>query len=212
MMEPVVHIIDDDVPFLSAVCRLMRASGFRVRAFHSAGDFLAQLDPNTAGCALVDLQMNELDGFELQAALARSQNPLPVVFLTGHGDIRSSVRAMRGGAEDFLEKRASKEELLSAVRRAIARDAGERRARARQRELATRFEGLSQRELEVLTHVVQGKLNKQIAADLSIHERTVKLHRSAITRKLGVRSAAQLARLTHTVGLFPPGPTFPKGQ
>ena len=151
-----------------------------------------------------------MNGLDLQSALARSGNPLPLLFLTGHGDIPSTVRAMRGGAEDFLEKRAPKEKLLDAVRRALARDAREREERARQRELRARFDALSERELEVLSHVVQGRLNKQIAADLGIHERTVKLHRTAITTKLGVQSVAELTRLTEEAGIFTASaPTFP---
>jgi len=154
--------------------------------------------------------MPEMNGLDLQAALARTRNPLPVLFLTGHADIPSSVHAMRGGAEDFLEKRAPKENLLDAVRRALARDAREREEQARRCCLHARFDALSTREREVLGHVVQGRLNKQIAGDLGIHERTVKLHRTAITTKLGVPSVAELTRLTQEAGLFPePPPTFP---
>lgn len=207
---PTVHVVDDDASFLAAVSRLLRASGFVVRTFSSAGDFLAQRDADAAGCVVADLQMPGMDGLELQAALARTHNPLPVLFLTGNGDIPSTVCAMRGGAEDFLEKRAAKEKLVDAVRRALARDAREREARGRQRELRARLDALTERELEVLGHVVRGRMNKQIAADLDIHERTVKLHRTAITTKLGVPSVAELTRLAQEAGVF--GPTFPKGQ
>jgi FixJ family two-component response regulator len=151
---------------------------------------------------VADLQMPEMNGLDLQAALARTHNPLPILFLTGQGDIPTSVRAMRDGAEDFLEKTAPKEKLLAAVKRALDRDTRERAKRARQRELRMRFDALSEREREVLGHVVQGKLNKQIADDLGIHERTVKLHRTAITTKLGVPSVAELTRLTQEAGLF----------
>ena len=161
---------------------------------------------------LADVRMPGMNGLELQSALARSSNPLPILFLTGHGDIPSSVRAMRDGAEDFLEKRAAKADLLEAVKRALARDAREREARNRQRELRARFGTLTAREFEVLGHVVRGKLNKQIAGDLGIHERTVKLHRTAITTKLGVQSVAELTRLTDEAGLLTESkPTFPKG-
>jgi two-component system response regulator FixJ len=154
-----------------------------------------------------------MNGLDLQSALARTRNPLPTLFLTGQGDIPSSVRAMRGGAEDFLEKSAPKEKLLDAVKRALARDEREREERARQRDLRARFDALSERELEVLGHVVQGRLNKQIADDLGIHERTVKLHRTAITTKLGVPSVAELTRLTLDAAIFTASaPTFPKGQ
>jgi len=211
--EPIVRIVDDDPSFLVATSRLLRASGFAVKTFSSASDFLAQRDTDSPGCVVADLQMPGMNGLDLQSALTRSHNPLPILFLTGHGDIPSSVRAMRGGAVDFLEKRAPKEKLLDAVRRALARDAREREERARHRELRARFDALSQRELEVLSHVVQGRLNKQIAGDLGIHERTVKLHRTAITTKLGVQSVAELTRLTLEAGIFEASATtFPKGQ
>ena len=138
--EPTVHIVDDDALFLAAVSRLLRASGFAVRTFGSASDFLAQRVEDAPGCVLADLRMPGMNGLELQSALARSANPLPILFLTGHGDIPSSVRAMRDGAEDFLEKRASKAHLLEAVRRALARDTGylaTREARITGRQLAT---------------------------------------------------------------------------
>lgn len=200
---PTVHIVDDDAPFLAATSRLLRASGFAVRTFASAAEFLAARESDDApGCVLTDVQMPGMTGLELQAALARAHHPLPILFLTGHGDIPSSVRAMREGAEDFLEKRAPKEQLLGAVRRALERDAREREARERQRELRARFDLLTKRELEVLAHVVRGQLNKQIAGDLGIHERTVKLHRTAITMKLRVQSVAELTRLVDEAGLF----------
>ena len=211
--EPTVHIVDDDASFLAATARLLRASGFVVRTFASAADFLAQRKDDAPGCLVTDVRMPGMNGLELQAALAQSGNPLATLFLTGHGDIPSSVRAMRDGAEDFLEKRAPKEQLLEAVTRSLARDAREREARARQRDLRARFDALTPREFEVLGHVVQGRLNKQIAGDLGIHERTVKLHRTAITTKLGVQSVAELTRLTDEAGLFTTSaPTFPKGQ
>jgi len=209
----VVHIVDDDVSFLAAVSRLLRANGFSVKTYSSAQKFLAQRDADAPGCVLADLQMPEMSGPDLQAALAQTSNPLPILFLTGHGDIPSSVQAMRDGAEDFLEKRAPKEKILDAVTRALARDSREREARDRQRELRALFDTLTEREREVLSHVVQGRLNKQIAGDLGIHERTVKLHRTAITTKLKVQSVAELTRLTQEAGIFPePVPTFPKGQ
>ena len=157
--------------------------------------------------------MPQMNGLDLQSALALTGNPIPILFLTAHGDIRSTVQAMRDGAEDFLEKTAPKTELLDAVTRAIARDRQERNARVRQSELRALFDTLSERELEVLSHVVRGRLNKEIAWDLGIHERTVKLHRTAITTKLRVQSVAELTRLTQEAGIFQESmPTFPKGQ
>jgi FixJ family two-component response regulator len=197
----IVHIVDDDASFLAATARLLSASGFAVKTFDSAGEFLAQCGPDARGCVIADLQMPGLDGLALQSALARSSNPLPLLFLTGAGDIPSSVRAMRLGAEDFLEKRAPRNELMDAVRRALARDRQERAQRAGQQMLQARFDTLSEREREVLSHVLRGRLNKQVADDLGINERTVKLHRSAIMSKVGVRSVAELARLAQDAGV-----------
>lgn len=202
LREGNVFVVDDDESFLVSVSRLLRAVGYTVQVFASAGDFLSQLPPDATGCLITDLQMPETDGLQLQTALAKSPNPLPVVFLTGEGDIPSSVRAMRGGAEDFLTKRATKESLLAAVERALARNAEERRLRGRQRDLRALFNRLSVREREVLSHVIRGQLNKQIAATLGINERTVKLHRTNLTRKLEVQSVAELTRLAEESGLF----------
>jgi FixJ family two-component response regulator len=211
-VAPIVHIVDDDTSFLIAIARLLRAHGFCVKTYSSAHEFLAQRAADTPGCVLADLQMPKMNGLDLQSALSQTPNPLPILFLTGHGDIPSTVRAMRDGAEDFLEKRAPKKKLVDAVTRALARDFREREVRAQQRELRTRFDTLTERELQVLSHVVQGRLNKQIAGDLGIHERTVKLHRTAITSKLKVQSVAELTRLTQEAGIFSePVRTFPKG-
>ena len=201
MSEPIVHVVDDDGPFLLAMSRLLRASGFAVKTYVSASDFLAERDEDAPGCVVVDLQMPEIGGLDLQAALARAPHPLPLLFLTGHADTASTVQAMRGGAEDFLEKRAPKEQLLDAVRRALARDARERVERSRHDEVHHRFETISPREHEVLGLVLQGRLNKQIAGDLGIHERTVKVHRKSIMTKLGVRSVAALTRMTQEAGM-----------
>jgi FixJ family two-component response regulator len=196
-----VFIVDDDASYLKSASRLLRASGYTIQAFDSGKDFLGQLRPEMRGCVIADLQMPELNGLELQEALSKATNPLPIIFLTGQGDIPSSVRAMRRGAEDFLTKDAPKEELLAAVERALARDTQERCHREHLEKLRGRFATLSSREREVLTHVLLGKLNKQIAADLDINERTVKLHRTNITRKLGVQSVAELTRLAKEAGI-----------
>ena len=202
MTEPlsIVRIVDDDVSFLRAVARMLRASGFVVKTYASASEFLARPELDVPGCVLVDLQMPGLSGLDLQEALAKAGHRLPVIFLSGNGDIPTTVQVMRGGAEDFLTKLAPKEELIDAVKRALARDARERAERARLAGLRAPFAALTPRELEVLKHVVQGRLNKQIAYDLGIHERTVKLHRTAITTKLGVHSTAELTKLWIEVG------------
>src|SRR5215469_11135908 len=197
-----VFVIDDDASFLKSVSRLLSAVGYAVHAFQSAEEFLSRLPLETSGCVVADLQMPGMDGLKLQQALAKTANPLPIIFLTGRGDIPSSVSAMRSGAEDFLTKRAPKEDLLAAVERALARELTERRERGRMEGLRQRFGDLSERELEVLGHVVRGKMNKEIAADLNINERTVKLHRTNITRKLKVHSVAELTRLADEARLF----------
>jgi len=193
--EGTVFVVDDDASFRAAISRLLRAAGHQVKVFASASEFLQALPATGSGCVVADLQMPGLSGLDLQAALAGSGNPLPVLFLTGHGDIPTSVQAMRLGAEDFLTKLAPRKLLLEAVNRALARDARERAERARVQGARARFETLTEREREVLEHVLRGQLNKQIAGDLGIHERTVKLHRTAITNKVGVQSVAELTQL-----------------
>jgi len=200
-----VFLVDDDASFLRATARLLRAAGFNMAVHNSAAEFLAALKPEAAGCVVTDLSMPGMDGLALQAALQQAGNPLPIVFLTGHGDIPTSVQAMRQGAEDFLTKRAPKEDLLAAIQRALERDARERARRDNLRALRQRFEALTEREREILRHVVQGQHNKQIAAELNIHERTVKLHRTGITTKLGVHSVAELTRLVEEAGGVPDG-------
>ena len=200
LSTPTVFLVDDDASFLRSVARLLGASGLLVKPFSSATAFLKQHPPEAAGCVVADLQMPGMNGIELQDALAKSGNPLPIVFLTGQGDISTSVKAMRHGAEDFLTKLASKEELLAAVKRALDRDAREREIRIRRRELSARFETLTPREREVLTHVLRGQLNKQIAADLGVDERSVKRHRTSLMAKLQVQSVAQLAQLAAEAG------------
>ena len=194
-----VFIVDDDTSFLATMSRWLRAFGYAVESFTSAADFLAQRPMEAAGCVVADLQMPGMDGIALQEALAQSVNPLPIVFLTGHGDIPTSVQAMRSGAEDFLLKTASKEDLLAAIERALTRDLYEHRARRRQRELMLHFAKLTPRENEVLAHVLQGQLNKQIAADLGIDERSVKRHRSSVMAKLDVKSVVELTQLADEV-------------
>ena len=192
--SPVVSIVDDDRSFLTSVSRLLRVAGYSVKTFSSAEEFLAQIN-DAPGCVIVDLRMHGLNGLDLQLALAGQAHACPIIFLSGAGDIATTVRAMRQGAEDFLTKDAPKEDLLEAVERALARDALQRVQRIHLQELRDRFAALTPREYEVLQHVVRGQLNKQIAADLGITERTVKLHRTAMTIKLRVRSVAELTRL-----------------
>lgn len=193
--EPIVFVVDDDRSCLTSVGRFLRAAGYPVMCFTSAKDFLKQRPAQARGCVVVDLRMPDMDGMTLQAALMNSDSPLPTVFLTGHGDVPTSVKAMRGGAEDFVTKTAPRELLLAAIERALTRDAREQMARTRRREVRERFASLTPREGQVLAHVLNGRLNKQIAADLGMAERSVKRHRTSLMSKLGVDSVAELVRL-----------------
>lgn len=197
----IVYVVDDDPSILRALARLLRAGGHAVSAFRSPQDFLARHDAAVPGCIVLDLAMPGLNGLELQAALAATGCQRPIVFLSGHGDVPSSVRAMKAGAVDFLTKPVSEQDLLAAIGRAIESDRAMRRARAELRAIGERLDTLTPREREVLRHVVSGQLNKQIAADLGTVEKTVKVHRSRVMEKMGVRSLADLVRLTERIGL-----------
>jgi len=196
-----VFVVDDDPSFLTSMSRWLNAFGYSVESYSSAMDFLTQRPKQAAGCVITDLSMPGVDGMDLQHALAQSGNPLPIIFLTGAGDIPASVKAMRYGAEDFLLKTAEKEAILDAVERALARDIFERHQRRHQRGLRQRFEQLTQRQSQVLTHVLRGELNKQIAAELGIDERSVKRHRANMMKNLQVNSVAELARLAVEAGV-----------
>ena len=196
-----VFLVDDDPSILRALTRLLRAGGHQVSAFRSPRDFLAQHDAAVPGCVVLDLAMPGLNGLELQTALAAAGCQRPIVFISGHGDVPSSVRAMKAGAVDFLTKPVSEENLLAAIQRAIERDRLMRDARAQLQAIGERLNRLTPREREVLQHVVAGQLNKQIAADLGTVEKTVKVHRSRVMEKMGVRSLADLVRMAERVGL-----------
>jgi two-component system, LuxR family, response regulator FixJ len=189
-----VYFVDDDEFFLNTYSQILRRAGLDVLTYLSAEELLKDLKPDTMGCILADLDMPMMNGLCLQKAIQQSSNPLPFVFLTACGDIPSSVQAMRYGAEDFLTKGSSKDVLITAIHRAFARNEEERVARAKKSNTRQMLALLTDREREVLKHVIQGKLNKQIADDLSIHERTVKLHRTSITTKLGMPSVAELTK------------------
>jgi len=210
MSDVAIFLVDDDEGFLTATSRMLKAAGFKIHAFGSATGLLGHVNDATRGCIVADLNMPEIDGLELQGRLTRSDISMPIVFLTGQADIPSTVRAMREGAVDFLEKHATKEQLLGAIKTALERDAAGHAARMRQQELRARFDRLTKREREVLQYVVSGKLNKEIAAALDINERTVKLHRTAVTTKLGVHSVAQLTMLAREARLF--ADDVPKGR
>jgi FixJ family two-component response regulator len=189
---PTVHVVDDDDSFRTAISRLLRTSGYEVKAYGSAGEFLLERPPHGPGCLLLDLHMPGPNGLELQEAITRRGDGLPVIFLTAHGDVRKTVRAMRQGASDFLTKPVQREELLAAVRSALDRQKQDESTAGWRRELAARYALLTPREREVLERVVKGALNKQIAAALGMTERTVKAHRAKIMQKMRVDSLAEL--------------------
>jgi len=205
MVDPrfVIFLVDDDPAVLKALTRLLSTSGYEVRAFSSSTEFLARHDPSVPGCAIFDVFVPGLGGIELLAALRADGVERPVIFITGVGDIQMAVQAMKAGAVDVLTKPVKRCELLKAVAVAAAKEA---RTRDIRRELASindRMSRLTPREREVLTHVIAGKLNKQIAAALGTVEKTVKLHRGRMMQKLGVRAVADLVRITERAGIQP---------
>ena len=192
---PLIHVVDDDESMRTALLRLLGAAGFDALGYGSAGEFLLHPVPDRPGCLLLDLLLPGPSGLALQDALQRGGVNLPVVFLTGNADVPSTVRGMKAGAVDFLTKPVQRDILLDALRRALARDAEQRRSRNEAGRLRARFDSLTQREREVFDGIVAGKLNKQIAHELGIAERTIKRHRAQVMAKLGVDSAAGLGRL-----------------
>jgi FixJ family two-component response regulator len=196
-----VFVVDDYAPVRRATSRLLHAAGFVVAAFASAEEFLAQYNPQSLGCLVLDLAMPTLNGLELQRILAKTGSLLPIIFLTGEGDIPKSVQAMKQGATDFLTKPVNDEDLLTAVRVAIEKNRALRRDHAELSEIRARLATLTPREREVLEYVVTGKLNKQIADDLGTVEQTVKVHRARVMQKMRVRSVAELVRLTERCGV-----------
>ena len=199
MSAPVVHVVDDDESMRVAVARLLKAEGFKVRTYASAGDFLLKALEPGPGCVILDLHMPGPSGLELQQALQRQPIPLPVVFLTGRGDIASSVRAMKSGAVDFLTKPVEPAVLMQAVETALLKDRSARADRASAGEAQARYKRLTERERTVFQRVVAGKLNKQIADELGIAERTVKMHRAQVMTKM---EAGSLAELVHVSDLL----------
>ncbi len=198
---PTVFVVDDDAALRKALVRLLRAAEQTVETFESAQDFFARLPPDRPGCLVLDVRMPGMSGLELQEALAARGRSWPVIFLTGHGDIPMSVKAMKAGAADFLTKPVKGRVLLEAVAAAFEADRRARASRATRDELAARLGKLSPREREVFDHVVRGRLNKQIALLLGTTERTVKAHRANVMAKMRVGSLAELVQAADLLGL-----------
>jgi FixJ family two-component response regulator len=195
-----VFVVDDEPSVLKSVSRLLRAEGYNVRECPSPTEFLAQHDHDLPGCVVLDLSMPRLSGLEVQTALAAG-GERSVIFITGHGDVPSSVKAMKAGAADFLMKPFDDADLLRAVRSAVDSDLRRRAERAERNGIEQLLESLTPREHEVLMHVVAGRINKQIAADLGTVEKTIKVHRARIMEKMKVGSVAELTRLCERAGV-----------
>ena len=201
MPPSTVYILDDEPEMVKALTRLLRAKRFEVRGFTSVRAFLETCSPPEAACLVLDVAMPELDGLELQRRLTHQGILLPIIFLTGHGDIPMSVRAIKAGATDFLSKPVDAAALDQAVRNAQQMGETRRQTIAETAVLATRLASLTAREREVMEHVVAGQLNKQIASDLGTGEQNIKLHRAHIMRKMGVKSLADLVRAAERLGM-----------
>ena len=198
-----VHVVDDDASVRSALSRLFRAVGYAAETFDSAEAYLLAASPDDPGCLVLDVMMPGMDGLTLQERMAERGLETPIVFISAHGDIPASVRAMKGGAVDFLEKPFDDEGLLGAVDSAIQLDVELRKQRAARLEVQHGLDHLTPREHEVLTYVISGMLNKVIARELEVSEKTVKVHRGRVMNKMGARSLANLVRMAETVGIEP---------
>ena len=198
---PTVFVVDDDPAVLKSLSRLLRSARLDVATFSSPREFLERHDPSALGCLVLDVAMPGLNGLELQEALTAKGSELPIIFLTGHGDIPMSVQAMKRGALDFLTKPVNDEDLLKAVHVAIEKDRLQRQTRAEVTEIQQRLATLTPREREVMEHVISGQLNKQTAADLGTVEKTIKVHRARVMEKMKVQSVAELVRLAERVGI-----------
>jgi FixJ family two-component response regulator len=201
-----IFIVDDDVTFARGLARLVGAAGWKAEVFTSAGEFLAAGRGDEPGCVLLDVRMPGMRGPDAYRAMIERRIDLPVIFLTGHGDVPTSVDAMKLGAVDFLEKPVRGEVLVGTIRTALARDAARRESERVRGEAANRVARLSPREREVMAHVITGRLNKQIAADLGISLKTVKAHRARVMEKMDAGSVAALVDLCRTAGVGEPEP------
>lgn len=200
---PMVHLVDDEAGLRRALTRLLSANGLTVRAHASAEAFLDAYNATEPACLILDVAMPGIDGLELQRRLTRDGTLLPIVFLTGHGDIPMSVEAIKAGAVDFLTKPVDEAALLGAVRSALKLADEQASQRREMAPLRARLDQLTPREREVLEHVVAGRLNKQIAADLGTGEQTIKVHRGRVMEKMGVESLADLVRVAERLGVKP---------
>jgi len=209
LAEAVIAIVDDDFSAREGLSSLIRSTGFEVETFASAQEFLARHGAEAPSCLVLDLQLPGLSGLDLQKRMAAAGLEIPIVFLTGHGNIPASVQAMKAGAVEFLTKPFDEQALLRAIQEAVERDRRARRQQAEMRELRDRYGSLTAREQQVMQQVVSGLLNKQIAAELNITEFTVKIHRGQVMRKMCAASLADLVRMADRLGIRSPKQPFP---
>jgi FixJ family two-component response regulator len=200
--KPVIHIVDDDKSFRSAISRVLKASGYAVVDYDSAASFLQSISDARPGCLLLDVKMPAVGGLELQQELTKLSQHWPIIFMTGHGDIPTSVRAIKAGAEDFLSKPIPKQTLLQAIERALLRFAAIQQSQSRLDALKALVAKLTPRENEVFSLMVRGRLNKQIAHSLGTSERTIKYHRQMIMQKIGVQSLAEAVSVAERTGML----------
>jgi FixJ family two-component response regulator len=198
--EPVVFVVDDDRAMLEATTSLLASIGLRVATFRTAREFLVAPRPDAPACLVLDVRLPGLSGLDLQRELKNGSTPVPIIFITGHGDVAMSVEAMKGGAVEFLTKPFREQELLDAIQVAIERDRIDRKRRIELSALRTCHESLTPREREVMALVVTGLLNKQVAAELGTSEVTVKIHRSQVMQKMRAKSLADLVRFAEKIG------------
>ena len=199
--EAIVYVIDDDAQTREALKNLMRSVGLHVEVFASAQDFLRSKRPDIPGCLVLDVRLRGLSGLDLQKRMTEAKIEVPIIFITGYGDIPMTVQAMKAGAVEFLTKPFRNQELLDAIQQALERDRTTRDQRAKNEELHTRYDSLTPREREVMTLVVAGLLNKQIAGELGTSETTVKNHRHQIMEKMGADSVAELVKMAYNLGI-----------
>jgi FixJ family two-component response regulator len=199
--QSAVLIIDDDASVREALLSLFRSVGLRARAFASAAEFMASEMPNSPSCLVLDVRLPGPSGLDFQSDLAKADIRIPIIFITGHGDIPMTVRAMKAGAVEFLTKPFRDQDLLDAVKIALERDLARRTHETTVHELRAHFEALTPREQEVISFVTAGLMNKQIAAELGVSEVTVKVHRGSVMKKMGARSLADLVRMADVLGV-----------